>query len=76
VLTPAEAANHPYNAARHTFVDVGGALHPAPAPRFDRTPAAVPTPPVPAGANTGEVLADMGVADAEIMELRRAGVIG
>jgi class 3 adenylate cyclase len=28
------------------------------------------------GVNTGEVLADMGVADAEIMELRRSGVIG
>jgi alpha-methylacyl-CoA racemase len=76
VLTPAEAARHPYNEARATFVDVSGAPHPAPAPRFDRTPAAVPTAPVPVGANTGEVLADMGVADARIVELRRSGVIG
>ncbi|GHH50902.1 CaiB/BaiF CoA transferase family protein [Lentzea cavernae] len=76
VLTPAEAARHPYNAARDSFVDVAGALHPAPAPRFDRTPAAVPTPPVPVGTNTGEVLADMGVADDRIVELRRSGVIG
>lgn len=76
VLTPAEAARHPYNAARGSFVDVSGALHPAPAPRFDRTPASVPTPPVKAGMNTGEVLADMGVADDRVMELRRSGVIG
>ncbi|SDM37141.1 alpha-methylacyl-CoA racemase [Lentzea albidocapillata subsp. violacea] len=76
VLTPAEAARHPYNEARSTFVDVSGSPHPAPAPRFDRTPTAVPTAPVSAGTNTGEVLADMGVADARIMELRRSGVIG
>ncbi|MEV6241326.1 CaiB/BaiF CoA-transferase family protein [Lentzea sp. NPDC051838] len=76
VLTPAEAARHPYNEARATFVDVSGSLHPAPAPRFDRTPTSVPTPPVSTGVNTAEVLADMGVADAQIMELRRSGVIG
>ncbi|MET9627362.1 CaiB/BaiF CoA-transferase family protein [Lentzea sp. NPDC006480] len=76
VLTPAEATRHPVNAARATFVDVSGSLHPAPAPRFDRTPTSVPTPPVSAGVNTAEVLADMGVADAQIMELRRSGVIG
>src|SRR4029079_10230857 len=76
VLTPAEAARHPYNAARATFVDVSGSPHPAPAPRFDRTPASVPTPPVSTGVNTGEVLAGIGVAEDRIMELRRAGVIG
>lgn len=76
VLSPGEAARHPVNEARATFVDVSGSLHPAPAPRFDRTPTSVPTPPVSAGVNTAEVLADMGVADAQIMELRRAGVIG
>lgn len=31
VLTPAEAARHPYNEARAAFVDVAGAPHPAPA---------------------------------------------
>ncbi|SDG93636.1 alpha-methylacyl-CoA racemase [Lentzea fradiae] len=76
VLSPDEAANHPYNTARNTFVDVAGARHPAPAPRFDRTPTAVPSPPAEAGANTAEVLAGIGVPDAEIMELRRSGVIG
>jgi alpha-methylacyl-CoA racemase len=44
VLAPAEAYRHPQNAARGTFVDVGGIRQPAPAPRFSRTPAPVPRP--------------------------------
>lgn len=38
VLTGAEAAQHPHNAARGTFVDPG-VIQAAPAPRFDGTPA-------------------------------------
>ncbi|BAL89018.1 putative fatty acid-CoA racemase [Actinoplanes missouriensis 431] len=45
VLTPAEAAEHPHNAIRGTFVEVNGVRQPAPAPRFARTPAAVPSAP-------------------------------
>jgi crotonobetainyl-CoA:carnitine CoA-transferase CaiB-like acyl-CoA transferase len=45
VLAPAETHWHPHNAARGTFVEVGGVRQPAPAPRFSRTPAAVPRPP-------------------------------
>ncbi|WP_328422983.1 CoA transferase [Micromonospora sp. NBC_00389] len=44
VLAPREAHRHPHNAARGTFVDVGGEIQPAPAPRFDRTPTGQPTP--------------------------------
>ncbi|MEV6597838.1 CaiB/BaiF CoA-transferase family protein [Actinoplanes sp. NPDC051346] len=44
VLSPAEAPDHPHNVARGTFVDVGAEVHPAPAPRFGRTPAAPPRP--------------------------------
>ena len=32
VLTPAEAARHPHNVARGTFVEVDGVVQPAPAP--------------------------------------------
>lgn len=46
VLSPAEAPAHPHNRARGTFVEVGGEVRPAPAPRFSRTPAASPQPPV------------------------------
>jgi alpha-methylacyl-CoA racemase len=35
-----DAPEHPHLAARGTFVDVGGARQPGPAPRFSRTPAA------------------------------------
>ena len=38
VLTMAEAARHPHNAARGTFVEQG-IVQPAPAPRFEGTPA-------------------------------------
>jgi alpha-methylacyl-CoA racemase len=38
-----DAPEHPHMAARGTFVDVGGARQPGPAPRFSRTaPAARP----------------------------------
>ena len=41
----AEAARHPHNVHRRTYVDVAGVSQPAPAPRFDRTPTRVPTGP-------------------------------
>lgn len=42
VLSLREAAAHPHNRARETFVTVGGATQPAPAPRFSATPASSP----------------------------------
>lgn len=60
VLDWNEAPRHPHNAARATFVELDGVLQPAPAPRFDRTPAAMP---VRSLAGTPEaVLARWGVA--------------
>jgi len=75
VLSPWEAAKHPHNAARGTFVEVGGVVQPAPAPRFDRTPAATPEPPRERGADTEEVLAELGLAADDLAELREAAVI-
>ncbi|MGH9059561.1 MAG: CaiB/BaiF CoA transferase family protein, partial [Acidimicrobiales bacterium] len=60
VLSPWEAASHPQNAARGTFVDIGGTVQPAPAPRFDRTPPATPEAPHEKGADTEEVLTELG----------------
>nr|WP_310523057.1 CaiB/BaiF CoA-transferase family protein [Polymorphobacter sp.] len=37
VLSMAEAPGHPHNAARGTFVEVGGVMQPAPAPRYSVT---------------------------------------
>ncbi len=39
VLSLSEAPHDPHNIARGTFVDVGGVVQPAPAPRFSLTPA-------------------------------------
>ncbi|MBW8752830.1 MAG: CoA transferase [Sphingomonadales bacterium] len=39
VLSLAEAPRHPHNVARGTFVEEGGIIQPAPAPRFSGTPA-------------------------------------
>jgi alpha-methylacyl-CoA racemase len=42
VLDWDEAPEHPHNRARQTFTHLQGVLQPAPAPRFDRTPADAP----------------------------------
>ncbi|GAB3006855.1 CoA transferase [Amycolatopsis acidiphila] len=75
VLSPWEAAGHPHNAARGTFVDIGGVVQPAPAPRFDRTPPQVPEPPHEKGADTADVLAELGYDEPTLASLRAAAVI-
>lgn len=58
VLRIGESPSDPHLAARHTYVDVGSMVQPAPAPRFSRTPSAVPGSPAIPGQHTDEVLAD------------------
>ena len=65
VLTMSEAAVHPHNVERGTFVDVNGALQPAPAPRFSRTVPEIARGSAVAGENTVEVLKEWGVADVD-----------
>src|SRR5476649_1767837 len=60
VLSLDEVPSHEHNRARAAFVDVAGDRQPAPAPRFDRTPAAPPEPASGPGADTAEVLAELG----------------
>jgi alpha-methylacyl-CoA racemase len=76
VLALGEAASHPHNAARGSFVEVGGKLQPAPAPRFSGTPAGKPTPAPEPGADTDAALAEWGFAEPEVEELRRSGALG
>lgn len=75
VLAPAEAPGHPHHRARHAFVNVGGDLQPAPAPRFSRTPAAVPAPTPRPGEHTDAVLRSCGMSPQRVRSLRAAGVV-
>jgi crotonobetainyl-CoA:carnitine CoA-transferase CaiB-like acyl-CoA transferase len=75
VVSPRNAPAHPHNAARGTFIDVGGVVQPAPAPRFARTPCGPPSPPVKLGNDTREVLAELGLTPAEITDLRDRGAV-
>ncbi len=76
VLRMSEAAKHPHNVARQTFLELDGVVQPAPAPRFSRTPGAVQRPPAHAGQHTDEVLAEWLDLDADaIAKLRAAGAV-
>lgn len=75
VLTPTEATKHPANVARDVFVEVGGVIQPAPAPRFSRTPSHIPAPGVGPGTNTHAVLSDWGLDAAEIDGLLTTGAV-
>jgi alpha-methylacyl-CoA racemase len=76
VLDMSEAPVHPHATARNAFVDVGGVVQPAPAPRFGRSAAGTPSPPPRPGADTHAVLTGLGLAEAEVADLRARGVIG
>ncbi len=69
VLTMSEAAQHPHNVDRGTFVDVAGIMQPAPAPRFSRTSAELTMPPAHPGQHSVEILRDWGFGAARIDEL-------
>jgi alpha-methylacyl-CoA racemase len=76
VLSVAEAPSHPHNRARGTFIEVDGIVQPGPAPRFSRTPTALPTPPETPGARGVASLARWGIAADTIERLKSAGVLG
>ena len=65
VLTMSEAAQHPHNKERNTFVESHGVMQPAPAPRFSRTKTSLDQPPAHPGQHTSEVLTAWGIGDVE-----------
>lgn len=75
VLTMQEAPTHPHNVSRETFVEIDGAVQPAPAPRFSRTPAQKPAPSPRPGEHSRAILRDTGYSDLEIDGLLRRQVI-
>ncbi|APX24990.1 MAG: CoA transferase [Rhodobacteraceae bacterium] len=66
VLSLSEAATHPQATARAMTQRFAGVEHPAPAPRFSRTPGALRLAPAQDGADTREGLAAWGIAPVRI----------
>jgi alpha-methylacyl-CoA racemase len=75
VLDLDEAPAHPQNIARGNFVTVAGVLQPAPAPRFQKTPAGISREPASAGQHGSDVLRDWGIDEVRIERLINEGVI-
>ncbi len=76
VLTTAEAAAHPHNTARDSFIDVDGVAQPAPAPRWSKTPAATPRLLRDPAQHGVDILRELGYAGTRILELQAAGIVG
>ena len=75
VLDIDEAARHRHMAARGALrIDEGGAVVAGPAPRFSRTPGALPT--IVAAHDGDALLRAVGLDERRIRALREAGVIG
>lgn len=72
VLSMREAPDHPHNRFRSTFVDVDGYPQPAAAPRFSRTPAAMPSPPPPTLRHGTDPLRNWQVAESLIAQAVQA----
>jgi len=70
-----EVGNHPHNRERDLLVDIQGVLQPAPAPRLSRTPGAALGPGGPRGANTREVLIELGHPEKEVDALFKQGIV-
>jgi len=67
VIPLAEAFEHPHNKAREVYVDRGGLVQPAPAPRFSRTAPSLTTGPSTPGGSTREALAAWGIDDVDAL---------
>ncbi|GLU37333.1 CaiB/BaiF CoA-transferase family protein [Pseudomonas sp. NBRC 100443] len=75
VLSLEEAPSHPHNRAREAFVEVGGILQNAPAPRFSRSVAAAPKAPVAVGSSRDEVIGEWRLDPQLVARARAAGAL-
>ncbi len=75
VLTLGEAADHPHNRARESFVSVGSLHRPAPSPRFSATPSAVAEAPTPRDREPVRTLARFGLDEEDIAALVKSGAM-
>jgi alpha-methylacyl-CoA racemase len=75
VLSPWEAHEHPHNRSREAFVEVGGVLQPAPAPRFSRSANARPVPPDDGGRDVVKTLQAWGFGADDVARLQECGAV-
>jgi alpha-methylacyl-CoA racemase len=75
VLSILEAPQHPHNQHRSTFVEIDGVMQPAPAPRFSRTVPEVTGSAKSPGADTAEILSELGCSESELVQLAASGAI-
>ncbi|MCG6878952.1 MAG: CoA transferase [Deltaproteobacteria bacterium] len=75
VLNLDEVKEHPHNKERKIMVDLDGVPQPAPAPKLSRTPGKAHEAKGPRGANTQEILLELGYSDSEIHAFFEANLI-
>jgi len=75
ILSLSEAPQHPHNVERETFLTVGGAVQPAPAPRYSATVNDTPRPAPAVGGDSDAVLAGLGYDADKIAVLRDGGAV-
>lgn len=69
VLKLDEVIDNPHNKSRHLLTDVSGLIQPNPAPRLSRTPGKIDKESRERGAETGQILIDLGYSKGEIEHL-------
>jgi alpha-methylacyl-CoA racemase len=75
VLKMSEAPQHPHNAARGSFIDIGGVTQPGPAPKFSRTSVENISEPAYAGQQSRDGLLSWGFSESQVDELVKSGAI-
>ncbi|HKT98497.1 MAG TPA: CaiB/BaiF CoA-transferase family protein [Paraburkholderia sp.] len=74
VLGFSEAPHHPQHRARGSFVESGGVVQPAPAPRFSATPSKLSAPAPARGEGGHDALRAWGFDEAAVARLREKGL--
>jgi alpha-methylacyl-CoA racemase len=75
VLDLDEVEHHPHNKERDIIINIDGVPQPAPAPKLSRTPGRATEAKGPRGANTEEVLTDLGYSGEKIKGLFESEVV-
>lgn len=74
ILSLTEAPAHPHNVARGSFIELGGAIQPAPAPRYSVTQSGEPNAAPDVGADSAIILGELGFSDQECAQMKEAGI--